>query len=388
MVASFTLFGCKGEESMVQTAEETENVDDEAEEEAGEETVVADAGKTGSYGSLESQGPVEGDWEPVPEGEGKGLIALISNTADIPIVNAQRANNERVAALSGYETITFIADWDMSTQADQIETAIELGVDGMVISVIDEKAIIPSLIACKEAGIPIVTQDGGALDSPDTDGLAVCHVAADNFRAGEMAGEYIAWRLQGEGKVLLSGFESIEPGRLRTNGVMNVLKLYPNIEIVDYAEGGSVPAGLEAMENWLQAHPDADAVYAVNDPFGEGCYQAIIAAGKEDQMFIAGNDGDPQALEYMVESEGNTYAYTSAQWPQIMGVVSMENLIAYIEGREGDILANVEEQGVHHSWPIFLVPPYPISIETINSWPGWDVVIDWTDISPKPAWWE
>lgn len=388
LVVSVALAGCKEEATTSEAAKTTEVAEEAAEEKAEEVTVVADAGKTGVFGTLKTGGPLEEDWEPVPEGEGKGVIAVLSNTADIPVVNAQRISNERTAALNGYETITLISDWDMATQADQFETVIELGVDGIIISVIDEKAIIPSLILAKEAGIPVVTQDGGALDVPENKGLCASFVAADNFRAGEMAAEYMVMRLQGEGKVLLSGLEMVEPARQRTNGVMNVLKHYPGIEVAAYAEGASVPAGLEAMEDWLQRVPDADAVYAVNDPFGIGAYQAIVAAGKQDDIFICGNDADPQAIEFIKETQGKTYAYTSAQFPQIMGTVACENLIAVIEGRDGDIVQNVDDQGIEHAWPLFLIAPFPVSIETVDSWPGYDVIVDYKDVSPKPAWWE
>lgn len=324
----------------------------------------------------------------VEKGKGKGVIAILSNTADIPIMIAQKGQNEATAAKYGYETVYFNSDWDMATQADQIETAIEMGVDGMIIVAIDEKAIIPTLQKVKDAGIPVVTEDGGALESPETTGLVVCNVAADNFRAGELAAEYIAWRLKGIGKVAVSGYESVKPGRDRTNGVYNVLKHYPQIEIAAYGEGASVPSGLEVTEDFIQRVPDLDAIYAVNDPFGEGAYQAVLAAGKQDQIFICGNDGDPAALELIRSTQGKTYAYSSAQWPQIMGVVAMENLIAAIEGRDEDIIANVEQQGVHQSWPTFAVAPFPVSIETIDSYPGWDVAVDWKSIAPYPIWWQ
>lgn len=327
-------------------------------------------------------------WVGIGDAQGKGVIALSYDTTEIPVVAAQQKANMETAEKYGYKAVLFDAHFDAAEQINTFQTMIQQGVVGIVCSAIDDKGIIPALKMAKDAGIPVVMEDGGVAMVPEAKGLTIGYVGADNFRAGELAGEYIAWRLKGKGKVAVMGYRTITAAYERENGLMNVLKHYPGIELVAYAEAVGVPAGLKNMEDFIQRVPDLAAVYCCNDPGGEGAYQAILAAGKQDQIFICANDGDPLALKYIRESKGKTYAYSSAQWPQVMGKIAVENLVAAIEGRPKDIKANVQIIGAEQYFPLFYVAPFPITIDTVDDYPEWTTPVDYTDINPSPAWWK
>jgi len=316
----------------------------------------------------------------------KGIIGLSYNTTEIPVVAAQQEANRLAAEAAGYDAIVFDARFDSAEQIASIRTMIQLGVKGIIVSAIDDRAIIPALQLAKDAGIPVVMEDGGVAHSPEAEGLIVGYVGADNFRAGELDGEYVANRLNGVGKIAVMGFRAISAAYERENGFNNVLKHYPGIEYVSYAEAVGVPAGLENMQDFMQRTPDLDAVYCINDPGCEGAYQALVAAGKEDEIFLVSNDADPLALEYMRESNGQTYAYTSAQWPQVMGKVAVENLVAAIEGNDDAFQWNVEIIGEPQYFPRFFVAPFPITIDTIDDYPEWTESVDYNDIDSTPPW--
>jgi len=316
----------------------------------------------------------------------KGIIGLSYNTTEIPVVAAQQEANRLAAEAAGYDAIVFDARFDSAEQIASIRTMIQLGVKGIIISAIDDRAIIPALQLAKDAGIPVVMEDGGVAHSPEAEGLIVGYVGADNFRAGELDAEYLARRLDGKGKIAVMGFRAISAAYERENGFNNVLKHYPGIEYVSYAEAVGVPAGLKNMQDFMQRTPDLDAVYCINDPGCEGAYQALVAAGKQDRIFLVSNDADPLALDYMRESNGQTYAYTSAQWPQVMGKVAVENLIAAIEGNDDAFQWNVEIIGEPQYFPRFFVAPFPITIDTIDDYPAWTTAVDYRDIDSTPPW--
>ena len=46
---------------------------------------------------------------------------------------------------------------------------------------------------------------------------------------------------------------------------------------------GAIDGGRTAMENCLSANPDINVVYAINEPAGEGAYNALKAAGKTER---------------------------------------------------------------------------------------------------------
>jgi ribose transport system substrate-binding protein len=324
---------------------------------------------------------------PVNAADDKGIIALSYDTTEIPVVAAQQKANAETAAKYGYKAVLFDAHFDAAQQLNSFQTMVQQGVKGIICSAIDDRAIIPALQIAKNAGIPVIMEDGGVAMIPEAKGLTGGYVGADNFRAGELDGEYIAWRLKGKGKLAVMGFRAISAAYERENGLMNVLKHYPGIQFVAYAEAATVPAGLKNMEDFIQRVPDLDAVYCVNDPGGEGAYQAILAARKQDQIFICANDGDPLALKYIRESKGKTFAYSSAQWPQVMGKIAMENLIALIEKRPKDVKSNVEIIGTKLLWPLFYVAPFPITVDNVDKYPAWTVPVDYKDIDATPPWW-
>ncbi len=45
------------------------------------------------------------------------------------------------------------------------------------------------------------------------------------------------------------------------------------------------------MEAILQAHPNIKAVFCGNDAMAMGAYQALVAAGKDEQVKVFGFDG-------------------------------------------------------------------------------------------------
>jgi ABC-type sugar transport system substrate-binding protein len=55
-----------------------------------------------------------------------------------------------------------------------------------------------------------------------------------------------------------------------------------------------VQGGYQVTQNTLSANPTLSAIYAINDPEGEGAVQALNAAGKNGvkDVFLVGFNGD------------------------------------------------------------------------------------------------
>ena len=86
------------------------------------------------------------------------------------------------------------------------------------------------------------------------------------------------------------------------------------------------------MENMLQAHPDIDCVFSINDPSGMGGLAAIQAANAQNKMFIVSVDAQKFALEEIKKEGGKTFAMTAAQFPSLMGQYAAEMAIRRING--------------------------------------------------------
>ena len=78
---------------------------------------------------------------------------------------------------------------DSDAQINLINAAIEKHPDGIAIAACDREAVIPSLQAAMDAGIPVVCFDSGVPDAPA--GSVKSTIATDNYGAGATAAEHL-----------------------------------------------------------------------------------------------------------------------------------------------------------------------------------------------------
>ena len=201
---------------------------------------------------------------------------------------------------------------DPVVQQGQVETFITQGVDAIVIVPIQATAIAPILDATDAAGIPVVAVNRFPAE-PYFSRLAT-YVGSDEVFAGTVQGEKIAELLGGKGDVVIIHGELGHPAEIgRTQGNMNVFANYPDIHVVreDTAQWSRAKA-LELMENWIQAGFNIDAVMANNDESAIGAAMALEQVGLLDQVFIAGVDATPDALEFMREGKIDVTVFQDA----------------------------------------------------------------------------
>ena len=83
------------------------------------------------------------------------------------------------------------------------------------------------------------------------------------------------------------------------------------------------------LESVLQANPDIDAVFAGNDAMAMGAYQALVAAGKADDVSVFGFDGADDVVNLIAEGK---IAATGMQFPKVMAQTAAESADKYING--------------------------------------------------------
>jgi ribose transport system substrate-binding protein len=120
------------------------------------------------------------------------------------------------------------------------------------------REIVPAIAKANAANIPVVTIDTRVDEA--TMKAANAHVAtfigSDNLQGGQLAGEFLAQKLGGQGKVaVLEGIPGHETGDSRLKGFREMIAQEP--ENVDRCftdcELGERP-GFNVMQNILQSH--------------------------------------------------------------------------------------------------------------------------------------
>lgn len=162
--------------------------------------------------------------------------------------------------------VEWLAPYDFSTEGQviAIESFIERGVDGLVVSVNEEPEIRAVIRRAIEKGIPVVTFDG---DSPESGRLF--HIGIDNFKAGWEAGQAMLKIVRERGLdneplslVMMSGVPDALHHNQRLEGFtaalegqleVTVAEILHNQDIVDLA--------VIQVEDYLQNNPEVDLFF-------------------------------------------------------------------------------------------------------------------------------
>jgi ribose transport system substrate-binding protein len=179
---------------------------------------------------------------------------------------------------------------DTLKQRSHVEEFVSAGVDLIIISPKEAQPLTEPVAKAMEANIPVIVLDRRLLGDKYT-----CFIGADNKKIGHAAGEWIAKKLGGKGKVVeLKGLMTSTPGQDRNSGFREAIA-GTSIEVIFEADMKWLePDARKEMESALSRFPKIDCVYAHNDPGAHGAYLAAQAAGREKEMIFVGIDALPQ----------------------------------------------------------------------------------------------
>jgi len=134
--------------------------------------------------------------------------------------------------------------------------------------------------------------------------------------------------------VLRGGPADNSIGLDRTNGMLSVVeKSEIKVEMAPDWGGWSSDGGFKLMENMLAKYDKIDAVFCENDSMCLGAQKAIADAGRSDEMFLCGVDGEKAAL-VAIMTEGSNYACTGLNNSDQIGRAAFHRLMAILAGAE------------------------------------------------------
>jgi ribose transport system substrate-binding protein len=178
---------------------------------------------------------------------------------------------------------------DTLKQRAHVEEFVSARVDLIIISPKEAAPLTEPVAKAVDVGIPVIVLDRRVLGDKYT-----CFIGADNKLIGRKAGQWIAHKLGGKGKVVeLKGLMTSTPGQDRHTGFREGLQ-GSQVEVVFEAEMKWLePDARKEMESALARLDRIDLVYAHNDPGAHGAWLAAKAAGREKQILFVGIDALP-----------------------------------------------------------------------------------------------
>jgi ribose transport system substrate-binding protein len=155
---------------------------------------------------------------------------------------------------------------EIQPQIAVLEGLIQRHVDGLAISAVDGKAVVPVIKKAMAAGIPVVTFDADA--APGSGRLAF--IGTNNYRGGLELGKAFAKALPGGGKyAIVTGGLGAENLNDRIRGVHDGLKEAGVASKFQEVSGSPFPCNddinraVQLIEQAITAHPDLSGVVAV-----------------------------------------------------------------------------------------------------------------------------
>jgi ribose transport system substrate-binding protein len=299
------------------TPSEPTTVSDSAEEEMAEETEAV----------------VEETEEPAEEEEmaEEGLtIGLVTKALNNPFWELMQQGALEVAAEYGAE-IVYLAPtkaYNLEEQTRLVDDLITAEVDGIVLVPVDSEGMVPAIERVNEAGIPLALANTNA-----NGGEAITFSAVENYDAMTQIAEYLVDALGGEGKVIvLEGTAGSQTAIDRLAAINDVFAANEGIEVLASQTADFNRAkGLEVMENLLQTYTEFDAVIACNDEMALGAIEALDAAGMLEGTFIAGFDGNNDAIQAVMDGRMTVTMFQNA--PRQAGD-AVQAIIDYINGED------------------------------------------------------
>lgn len=183
---------------------------------------------------------------------------------------------------------------DNVRQIQDIESLIKKKVDLLIVAPNEAEAITPVIEKVYDAGIPVILVDRKINSEKYT-----AYVGADNYEIGRRAGEYIADRLKGKGRVIeIVGLKGSTPAVERHRGMVEALKAAPDVQVIASVEAGwfQQKAG-EVLDSLLDVYPQVDLVFAQNDRMAIGAYEKARQKKRAGQIAFVGVDAVTDGVE-------------------------------------------------------------------------------------------
>lgn len=272
--------------------------------------------------------------------DGPVRACLITKTDINPFFVKMKEGATAKAAELGVELSTYAGkiDGDHETQVQAVESCIAAGAKGILITASDTKAITDVTQRARDKGLLVI-----ALDTPlEPIDAADATFATDNFKAGELIGQWAKGTLGGEAANAKIAMLDLSPSApsvdvLRDQGFLqgfgidikdpNQIGDEEDPRIVGHdVTSGNEEGGRTAMENLLQRDPDINVVYTINEPAAAGAYEALRSFGKENDVLIVSIDGGCPGVKNVEEG---VIGATSQQYPLDMAAKGIEAIAAF-----------------------------------------------------------
>lgn len=282
--------------------------------------LIATTGMTGASMAMDMPAPFDN--------AGDVQIALVRYLSTGDFFQAYLAGVESQAEALGVDLRILDSRQDAALQADMVDQAIALGVDGIIIQHGLTESMRDAAQRAVDAGIQVVAFD------VNVENEAVPQIEQSDYLLGRMALDQAIedngneWRA---GYVYVPGIAPLDRRDIAWQEIRE-----ENSGIEEVARFGTLDnpianSNANQARSVLQANPDITVMFAPYDEFAKGVMIAVNEAGLADQIDIYSADVSTADISAMREP-GSPWAATVATNPAVVGEVSVRALAMMLAG--------------------------------------------------------
>ena len=293
---------------------------------------VPNAGTASSAASASAL--TQAELDAVPKASKPYKMVLIVKTKNNPFFIPMIKAFEDTARELGVQAEVQAAAQESSyeQQVALVQAEVGKGVQAILITPADSKALAPALKKAQDKGVLVVNLDN-RLDpaSVQAQGLKLAgYVGADNEAGGRQAAEAMVAALNGNGSVaVIEGIRGVDNAEARKHGFE--ITAAPRLKVVDEQTGGwETEAAHAKAQAILAKHPDLGGIFCANDNMAIGAIQAISEAGKKGKVRVVGYDNIPNVQPLL---QSGDLTATIEQHPDLMGRYGVRLAVGVLDGK-------------------------------------------------------
>jgi galactofuranose transport system substrate-binding protein len=246
---------------------------------------------------------------------------------------AQTNSMQSEAEKRGWQLVYTDAAGSAAKQVADVNSMIAQGVDLIFLAPREEIPLVPAIMAAKAASIPVILLDRNVDQSLAKAGEDyVCFIGSDFVEEGRRIAEWMVANANGKSKIIqLEGTTGSSPANDRKKGFDDFIAGNTAFTLLASQTGDfNRDKGRQVAETLLQAHPDADIIYAHNDEMAIGAISALEAAGKVagTEVMILSIDGGREIVQLIIDGKVNAVCECNPRF----GPKAFDTAIAYASG--------------------------------------------------------
>lgn len=250
-------------------------------------------------------------------------------------IHAGAVKAEQELAAQGIQVKLFwkgpLREDDRDQQIQVVENFTSRKVSGIVLAPLDSQALVAPVATAAQAGVPVVV-----IDSDLKSDKQLSFVATDNFKGGQMAGEFLAKALGGKGNIILLRYQvGSASTEAREEGFLDAIKKHPGLKLIssDQHAGATREVAYQASQNLLNRFGrEVNGIFCPNETATIAMTKALRDIGRAGgQVKLVGFDSGSQSVLDL--KNGDVQALV-VQDPLKMGYLGVVTLVQSLQGKK------------------------------------------------------